>query len=55
MRAFGISIALAGWRALIGTSFQLGAKTTFLVFGSPDPVEDGRFEARDRRADDRCR
>lgn len=35
------------WRSLIGTTFQLGAKTTFLVFGSRRPVDDQPFTEND--------
>jgi diguanylate cyclase (GGDEF)-like protein len=38
---------MLGWRALIGTSFQLGSKTTFLVFGSPEPCDDAPFTEND--------
>ncbi len=38
---------MLGWRSLIGTSFQLGAKTTFLVFGSPEPTDDDPFTEND--------
>lgn len=35
------------WQALIGTTFALGAKTTFLVFGSPEPTGERPFSADD--------
>lgn len=35
------------WRSLIGTTFQLGAKTTFLVFGSPESTRDQPFTEND--------
>jgi diguanylate cyclase (GGDEF)-like protein len=31
------------WRAILGTTFELGSKRTFLVFGSPQPMTDERF------------
>lgn len=32
-----------GWRSAIGTVIRVGAQTHFLVFGSPDSLEDERF------------
>jgi diguanylate cyclase (GGDEF)-like protein len=36
-----------GWRSLIGTTFELGAKTTFVLFGSPEPAGARPFSGTD--------
>lgn len=35
------------WRGLLGTTFELGSKRTFLVFGSPEPMTGERFGEND--------
>jgi diguanylate cyclase (GGDEF)-like protein len=35
------------WSSMIGTTFHLGAKTTFLIFGSPDTTQAQPFSSND--------